>query len=77
MLTVKNICLILLFSMLQIPVSSSGTVKKSSNRFSSRYRGDILPRGRGISKATGPPAYIPTVPTVTPSSQSVSQLYLQ
>lgn len=50
----------------------TGNGKKPANRFSSRYRGDISSRGRGNTKPTNPPVYIPTVPTVTPHSQSVS-----
>lgn len=45
----------------QIPLTAS---KPKSHRFSAKYRSDIL-RATGF-KATTVPAYLPTVPTVTP-----------
>lgn len=40
---------------------------KISNRFSARYRNDISGRGATLRATTGVPAYVPTVPTVTPN----------
>ncbi|KYB28058.1 hypothetical protein TcasGA2_TC007231 [Tribolium castaneum] len=52
--------------------SPSGQIPtpKKSNRYSSRYRNDAAARG-AIRTSTNAPAYLPTIPTITPPTTSV------
>nr|XP_015834647.1 PREDICTED: mucin-5AC isoform X8 [Tribolium castaneum] len=54
--------------------SPSGQIPtpKKSNRYSSRYRNDAAARG-AIRTSTNAPAYLPTIPTITPPTTSVDQ----
>ncbi|XP_064214953.1 mucin-2 isoform X7 [Tribolium castaneum] len=56
--------------------SPSGQIPtpKKSNRYSSRYRNDAAARG-AIRTSTNAPAYLPTIPTITPPTTSVKSSY--
>ncbi|XP_044255740.1 mucin-2-like isoform X6 [Tribolium madens] len=56
--------------------SPSGQIPtpKKSNRYSSRYRNDAAARG-AIRTSTNAPAYLPTIPTITPPTTLVKSSY--
>ncbi|KAF2883671.1 hypothetical protein ILUMI_22486, partial [Ignelater luminosus] len=57
-------------SALPTKVPLAGNSVKKANRFSSRYRNDILSRSAAHRASTSGPLYIPTVPTITPPPTS-------
>ncbi|XP_068907729.1 mucin-2-like isoform X5 [Tenebrio molitor] len=49
-------------------------IPKKHNRYSSRYRNDASSRG-AIRTSTNAPAYLPTIPTITPPTTSVKSAF--